>query len=203
MLKRSLVIILSCFFLLPLYADADTLYDHPLQNLNQPDFQAVEQQLSQPNALTGKFKQVRSVQGLTQPLISSGTFSLSKQSGLLWQQTQPFASTLSLTQSKIEQKMLDNPPTIITQKEQPIVFSFTRIFLSVFQGDIAQIQQHFKVYFTGTAKDWRIALIPKEAPLNKAILRIELQGTDTISSILIEDTQKNTTAIRFSDIQRG
>lgn len=190
-------------FAFPFFCYADNIYNHPLKDLNQVDFQTVEQPLSQPNVVSGTFKQVRSVQGLSQPLISSGTFRLSKQCGLLWQQTEPFLSTLILTQSKIEQKMLDNPPIIITQKEQPIIFSFTRIFLSVFQGDIAQIQQHFNVYFIGTPKDWRIALIPKEAPLNKAIQRIEMQGAKTISSILIVDTQENITTIAFSNIQLG
>jgi hypothetical protein len=199
MLRKFLLLL--C--VLPLCDYADSIYNHPLENLNQADFQAVEQSLSQPNVVSGTFKQVRTVQGLSQPLVSSGTFRLSKQAGLLWQQTQPFLSTLTLTQSKIEQRMLDNPPTIITPKEQPIIFSFTHIFLSVFQGDIAQIQQHFSVYFIGTPKDWHIALIPKEAPLNKAIQHIEMQGANTISSILIADTQKNTTAIIFSKIQPG
>lgn len=204
MLKKYLllVIILSyCLFNQLTSAYADSIYNHPLTNIDQPDFKQVQTQLSAATAITGNFTQRRDIKILSKPLLSSGHFSLSQAQGLVWRQTQPFASTLRVTANKIQQTILNNPPTVITRKEQPLVFTVSSVFLSVFQGDISQIQQYFNVYFTGNTEQWQIALKPKAAPLNKAIKSVELAGGRYISSIVLKEAQQNKMTINLTDVK--
>lgn len=173
----------------------------PIASSNQLAFTAVQTQLSQADHLKGNFKQVRHIQLLSSPLISSGQFELSKSQGLSWHQTQPFVSDLTVNQDKIEQSFANNPPTIITEKEQPVVFSFTKIFLAVFNGDLAQASQNFTILFAGDTTAWTIVLTPKVAPLNKAIESITLTGGKTIENITIKDTQKDEIDIALLQVE--
>ncbi len=97
---------------------------------------------------------------------------------------------------------MDNPPTVITQKEQPVVFAFSNIFLSVFQGNTKQVEQYFNLYFTGDEKNWKIALKPKGSPFNKAIKDIELSGRQYITTIVVDETQQNSMIINLSNISQ-
>lgn len=203
MLKKYyiLMMILVCLLAGLPYVYADSIYNHPLINLEQPEFKQVQAELSADKTITGDFTQIRMMKVLSRPLVSSGHFTLSQSGGLIWQQTQPFASTLHVNADKIQQTILNNPPMVITKQEQPLLFAFTSVFLSVFQGDISQIQQYFNIYFTGNVEHWQIALKPKSAPFNKAIINIELSGGPYISSIVVNEAQQNTMTIQLSHVK--
>lgn len=170
----------------------------PLTNKNQTAFNTIEQSLSKNDTISGNFQQTRKMKLLSKPLASSGHFTLSKKSGLVWIQTKPFKSTLVVTDNKIEQQFENAPPTIITKAEQPLVFSFTKIFLSIFQGNTKEIQTYFNIAFEGTPANWKIKLTPKSSPLNKAITTIELNGNKKVKQIIINETQDNQMILRFS-----
>ena len=161
----------------------------------------VQTSLSKHNQISGNFKQIRNMALLSSPLISTGNFVLSKKHGLKWYQTTPFKSTLIVTPTKIEQKIGDNPATIITKDQQPIVFSFTNIFLSVFKGNTKAMQDYFKIDFTGNIKAWKITLTPIASPLNKAIVSIEMSGGKYINSITINEAQNNQMIIKLFNIK--
>lgn len=177
---------------------ADDIYQHPLNDTNNAAFKQVQAQLAKPAVLTGNFEQTRRMQLLSQPLSSSGTFMLSKTQGLVWEQTQPFSSKMLVNANKIEQTIMNNPPMVITKKEQPVVFAFTSVFLSVFRGDTSQIEDIFSIYFEGNKQHWQIALRPKSAPFNQAIVNIEIEGGQYIDMITVHETQDNTMLIKFS-----
>lgn len=194
---RSVIIFIATVF----SSCALALQPAPITSSNQLAFTAVQTQLSQADHLKGNFKQVRHIQLLSSPLVSSGQFELSKSQGLSWHQTQPFVSDLTVNQDKIEQTFANNPPTIITEKEQPVIFSFTKIFLAVFNGDLAQVSQNFTILFAGDTTAWTIVLTPKAAPLNKAIESITLTGGKTIATITIKDAQKDEIDIALLQVE--
>lgn len=191
-------------FLILLTCSTCSYAEQPLNHnssSNQKELHQVQKMLSNVNKLSGKFKQTQKIQLLSTPLISSGHFILSKTDGLKWHQTNPFKSNLTLTTSKIEQQLADNPPTIITKEQQPIVFSFTNIFLSVFNGDTKTITEHFAISFTGNTTKWNILLKPIGAPLNKAIASIELSGSKYINFITINEARNNKMVIQLYNIK--
>jgi outer membrane lipoprotein-sorting protein len=172
----------------------------PLTSANRAQFMAIEKHVANTQTVSGDFTQTRHIPLLSKPLISSGHFTLSKTKGLGWIQTTPFALTLKVTADKIKQQILKNPPTILTQKQQPIVFAFTHIFLSVFNGDITGVQHYFNIAFEGSPTAWTLQLHPKTFPLNKAISDITLTGARHVKTLRIEDTQHNITDITLSHV---
>ncbi len=198
-MKKFILILLSSLWLSIGYAQ--NIYLHPLTSSNQSAFNKVQAQLSTSNRLSGEFKQIRKMKLLSTPLMSEGNFVLSKNNGLQWHQTKPFHSDLIVTPSKIEQKIENTPPTIITKKQQPIVFSFTNIFLSIFNGNAKAIKNYFKIYFIGNTYAWKIALKPLGSPLNKAILSIEMSGGKYVYSITINEVKQNQMILNFFNVK--
>ena len=164
-MKQIIIWLLSCFCLSCVYAEDSSL--QPITSANQKQFQQVQTMLSKADNLSGDFKQTRKFALLSSPLLSNGHFALSKKQGLKWEQVKPFKSKLIVTSSKIEQQIQSSPATIITKEEQPVVFSFTNIFLSVFKGNTKAIKNYFTISFAGDTAEWKIVLKPIGAPLIK------------------------------------
>ncbi len=164
--------------------------------------------LSENSIVRGEFTQTRNMEMFAQPLTSQGTFLLDKSSGLLWTQTTPFPVNLVLTDNKLSQKFADQPAKIITDKENPMAFYFSHIFLSVFHGDTQKLQEQFSLSFqpaTVQSSDhntgsWTLTLKPKSAPMNAVFEAITLQGNGDIERIELKEIRGDSTVIEFSQL---
>ena len=170
--------------------------------------------LSANSIVRGEFTQTRNMEMFAQPLTSQGTFLLDKSSGLLWTQTTPFPVNLVLTDNKLSQSFADQPAKIITDKENPMAFYFSHIFLSVFHGDTQKLQEQFALDFepeTTTNTDesanassqdtrWTLTLKPKSAPMNAVFEAITLQGKNDIERIELREIRGDSTVIEFSQL---
>ncbi|PTP50124.1 LolA family protein [Vibrio splendidus] len=170
--------------------------------------------LSANNIVRGEFTQTRNMEMFAQPLTSQGTFLLDKSNGLLWTQTTPFPVSLVLTDNKLSQRFADQPAKIITDKENPMAFYFSHIFLSVFHGDTQRLQEQFALDFeptTTTNTDesansssqdtrWTLTLKPKSAPMNAVFEAITLQGKNDIERIELREIRGDSTVIEFSQL---
>ena len=181
--------------------DQAEVFSHPLKADNREAFHEVEARLTRQADLKGKFTLTRHIKLLSNPLHSSGNFRLSHRNGLYWQQQDPFEATLTLNQNKLTQQLKDQPRTVITRDKQPMIFTFTHIFLSVLQGHRDTIKQNFKRYFTGSPEHWQIGLRPRHAPLNKAIASIILKGDHYLRTVVLRETRGNSMVIHFHDIE--
>lgn len=168
--------------------------------INNKNFTLVQQRLSNVKTISGDFIQTRHIAILSEPLISKGTFVLSKQNGLKWIQTTPFPSRLELTNTKLVEKMGDNPESTITKDKQPIIFAFTNVFLSIFKGNTKSLIQYFSVQFKGNPKQWTMTLTPKGSPLNKAIVSFKLYGSKCVNKVVIKEVKNNMQTIQFNNI---
>lgn len=166
--------------------------------------------LSANSIVRGEFTQTRNMEMFAQPLTSQGTFLLDKSSGLLWTQTSPFPVNLVLTDNKLSQRFADQPAKIITDKENPMAFYFSHIFLSVFHGDTQKLQEQLSLSFepakmqspdenTGN-NSWTLTLTPKSAPMNAVFEAITLQGNNDIERIELREIRGDSTVIEFSQL---
>ncbi len=164
-------------------------------------FKQVQSLLAAQRYVSGNFTQIRKVTLLRAPLVSTGTFRLSEKSGLIWHTQHPIKSTLTLSATKLTQQIEGGPVTVFTQAKQPIVFAFTKVFLSVFQGNTSELLKYFTVTFTGDKHDWHMRCVPVMSPLDKAIRQITLTGANTVKQVIIADSKGNTQTIRFTQVQ--
>ncbi len=162
------------------------------------DLASLQAQLQQFSIVRGEFSQSRKIEMFEQPLMSQGSFLLDKTHGLLWQQSTPFPVNLVLTEDKLRQTFANQPAQIITAKENPMAFYFSKIFLSVFHGDTQQLQSQFELQFEPKDNHWQLVLIPKEAPLNAVFTSITLQGSTDIDALTLEEIRGDKTEINFS-----
>jgi len=167
---------------------------------NHSAFLAVEQQLANSGDLAGQFKQTQYIQLLSAPLMSEGQFSLSTTSGLLWQQTKPFPSTLRMTQEKIIQQLGNTPETVLTKTQQPVVFAFANLFISIAKGDTKTLTTYFHITFQGNPAQWQIQLTPTTSPMNKAIARIDMTGSRYVQTVSVRQVNGNQTDIVFVNV---
>ncbi|MGI2259711.1 outer membrane lipoprotein carrier protein LolA [Shewanella sp. GXUN23E] len=157
----------------------------------------LQQQLAAHALVKGDFTQVRHMAMFNQPLSSSGQFVLSRELGLWWQQIQPFPVSLILTQDTLSQQFGDDSPQLMSAEENPMVFYFSHLFLSLFQGDTQKLQQQFEVSLSGTASHWQLLLTPKHPPLTQVFASIALSGGADLDTLVLSELRGDSTEIHF------
>lgn len=162
-------------------------------------FKSLQAALTAYPLVRGKYTQQKTLKMFKQPLRSSGHFLLSGTQGLQWSQMQPFPVSLVLTKDKLSQQFSNAPPQIISVKNQPLVFYFSHLFLSVFKGDMTALSTQFKMQLKGDNKNWYLSLMPRNAPLNKVFKQINVSGGNYIEQLLLIELSGDTTKITFSN----
>lgn len=151
--------------------------------------------------LRGNFAQSKTLQMFNKPLLSSGTFLLDHQQGLLWSQHKPFAVSLVLVEDKLSQQFASQPAEIIEAKDNPMVFYFSHLFLSLFKGDVEALDEQFAMELAGLESDWSLILTPKSAPLNKVFATISISGGEYIKTLLLTELSGDVSEITFTNQQ--
>lgn len=145
------------------------------------------------------FTQDRYINGLTSPIHSTGKMIISKELGLWWQQNIPFAMTLKMNQQRMEQRIEDQTPEIITAEKQPQLFQFNHLLTAIFTADKEMLENNFDITITEQNNLWTITLKPKLAPLNKIFKQIILSGKSYLEKVTINDMQNDKTELTFKN----
>jgi len=160
----------------------------------------LQKQLTSQTLLQGEFTQTKNVKMFKKPLISKGIFLLTQSQGLMWHQQTPFPVSLILTKNKLRQQFSDKPADIIEAKDNPMVFYFSHLFLSLFQGDIKALQAQFNIQLISNKQGWQLDLTPKSAPLNKVFSTITIQGNQYIDSLTLSELSGDSSVIEFEKV---
>lgn len=145
------------------------------------------------------FTQDRYINGLTSPIHSTGKMIISKELGLCWQQNTPFAMTLKMNQQRMEQRIEDQTPEIITAEKQPQLFQFNHLLTAIFTADKEMLENNFDITVTEQNNIWTLTLKPKLAPLNKIFKQIILSGKSYLEKVTINDMQNDKTELTFKN----
>ena len=160
------------------------------------DVNDLQQQLAQSTLVRGYFQQVRTMQMFSQPLLTSGSFLLDHEQGLLWQQTKPFPITLTLTKNKLRQS-INSETQVMTDAENPMSFYFTRVFLSLFKGDTDTIKESFSLDLSGDKEAWTLVLIPTTSPIDSVFKSIKVEGGIYINRVVLSEVRGDVTEMIF------
>tara|TARA_R110001583_G_scaffold6499_9_gene32918 strand:+ start:11970 stop:12575 length:606 start_codon:yes stop_codon:yes gene_type:complete len=164
------------------------------QAITLPELQA---KLTSHQLIRGQYQQVKKMQMFKQPLLSEGDFLLDQQQGLLWRQKQPFPVFLTLTKDRLSQRYSDQPAHIIEAVENPMVFYFSHLFLSLFKGDIEGLTVQFDMHLESKNGQWLLLLTPKISPLNKVFKKITIIGSEYIDQLNLLELNGDSSTIQF------
>jgi len=166
------------------------------QAITLPELQA---KLTSHQLIRGQYQQVKKMQMFKQPLLSEGDFLLDQQQGLLWLQKQPFPVFLTLTKDRLSQRYSDQPAHIIEAADNPMVFYFSHLFLSLFKGDIEGLTMQFDMQLESENGQWLLSLTPKISPLNKVFKKISIIGSEYIDQLNLLELNGDSATIQFFD----
>jgi len=158
----------------------------------------VQQRLTAHTLLRGLFTQSKTIQMFNQPLVSQGTFLIEHEQGLLWQQREPFPVSLALVKDKLSQQFAGQAVEVIAAKDNPMVFYFTHLFLSLFKGDLDGLTTQFDLQLNEQKTGWFLLLTPKSAPLNKVFSTISIAGSEFIDTLVLTELNGDISEIKFS-----
>ncbi|WP_028864489.1 outer membrane lipoprotein carrier protein LolA [Psychromonas aquimarina] len=161
----------------------------------------VQQKLTAHSLLRGQFTQTKTMQMFNQPLVSKGKFLLHQDQGLLWKQVDPFSVSLVLVKDKLSQQFAEQAPEVIAAKDNPMVFYFTHLFLSLFKGDVDGLTDQFEMKLSEKGDNWLLLLTPREAPLNKVFANISIEGSDFIDVLVLSELSGDISEIKFAQQQ--
>lgn len=188
MIKLSVRILLSLGLLFAMTAARADAFD-----LNQ-----LNRQLSEPEVVRGSFVQEKHLRALPQPLISTGTFVLARDRGLLWLLREPVQQDYRISASGIARRdasgwqQSDQQGTSARQND---------LFLAVLHGDTKSLQRDFDLELSGTSQAWALTLIPRSKLLGQIFTRILIQGSVTAERVELLEAQGDSTLMVMSGIQ--
>ena len=180
-MKRLLIVLCLCL-LVPVTGIAE-----------QGLLSSVSERLSVNERVSGDFTQARDISFLRTPLVSSGTFSIDHQAGLLWQVETPVRSQMQVHDERV---LLDG-----VEVADPGVGQFIGMILQAFvTRDLSLVAQRFEVSGDIGATVWRLDLKPRQWLFRKAIDRVELTGDLFLLSVTAYEPDGSATRITFQNV---
>ncbi|QBI00389.1 outer membrane lipoprotein carrier protein LolA [Pseudoduganella albidiflava] len=163
----------------------------------------IQAMLAKPKVMCGRFDQSKTLAGMKKPLAANGRFCVVQEKGVLWRTLQPFPNTLRLTKGEIVHYQGERVAMRLDAKTEPTVRMINQVLFSLLAGDLAQLEQLFKVDGTVGADSWKVTLEAREPALAKAIGTIRLDGGAYVNNIVISEASGDRTSIVFSKIESG
>ena len=162
----------------------------------------LQQRFTEQPVIRAHFDQTRTIKDLPQPLRSQGQMLITRDQGLLWDQTSPFPMQLLLDDKRMVQVINGQPPQIITAENNPQMFQFNHLLRALFQADRKVLEQNFRVEFADKGEGrWTLRLTPTTTPLDKIFNTIDLAGQTYLESIQLNDKQGDRTDIALTQHQ--
>lgn len=146
-----------------------------------------------------RFAQTKHLQGFRHPLVSAGTVLYSRDRGVVWNTTEPFASTVVLTRTRVLTRSGDGTTHIAVGGDaSPSVVTGNELMLALLGGDIDILAKRFTIA-ESLAEDgsWRLQLRPKSGPLSQLFERIDLHGDRYLRGVSLAEVGGDRTEIRF------
>ncbi|WP_136146783.1 LolA family protein [Escherichia coli] len=162
----------------------------------------LQQRFTEQPVIRAHFDQTRTIKDLPQPLRSQGQMLITRDQGLLWDQTSPFPMQLLLDDKRMAQVINGQPPQIIPAENNPQMFQFNPLLRALFQADRKVLEQNFRVEFADKGEGrWTLRLTPTTTPLDKIFNTIDLAGQTYLESIQLNDKQGDRTDIALTQHQ--
>lgn len=164
------------FMWLSASASAD-VFDYPVEkNAATADALArLSQELAKQENIRGDFVQEKFLSILDKPLLSSGSFTLSRSHNFVWQVEEPFAVSYRFADRSLHRQDVSGEH-LVKPSEDPMLYGFFAFFSTLFDMSQSDLEKLFHVYFQQQGQQWVLGLQPKDTGLRKAVASIVVEG---------------------------
>ena len=158
------------------------------------------EQLRQHAIIEGRFEQTRQLQGLSRPLISSGSFIFWRRHGLYWETLTPFYQATTFTDKELINWLSPQGPAEPASTDDPVQKHVSRILLAVFSTDMSTIDKLFNSNWATDDHGWSLELTPANAAVSKLIEHVRLRGDQHLRQLQVASANGDVSTMRFDQI---
>ena len=182
-MKKILIIFIFLFSLSGLWAD---------------QLEDVYKRISAHPVTKGEFIQEQYIQLANRSLISKGTFVMAADRGVILDISEPFPSSMVVTEDKMVQSVSGNVIAVMDGKDNAMFSNIAKIIHSIFTNDVQVLKDNFQVSVIGGPKDV-VELVPNDPLLSMLFLKITLTVGNSIDSVSVIETGGNWVNYNFNN----
>ncbi len=172
-------------------------YAAKVEGVNRQSLLGIVDRLKATQFMRADFQQTKHVSALSKPLVSQGQLIFSRSQGIIWQIRKPFPFIYILTNQGVVQYEEGKKPVFVTAAQQPVVHEFIELFLALFSGDAAVLEDRFEIGYVSGKTKWQIELFPRNVSLRQFIASLQITGNKSIEEIVIRERGSDYTRIRL------
>lgn len=182
-------------FVLGISLSMASVFDHPMDANSKQVLTHVLTQMNRHDWVKGDFKQTKSIKKLNRNFVSTGSFSISKTSGIVWKTQKPFPSEMTVSGDGITERNASGQVRTISSKDNPVFAQISTTIQALFSGSLSELETRFNIYYltlkngneNGAKSYHQIGLIPREASVRKMIANIVMDVSDYLDKVVITD----------------
>ena len=182
-MKKILIIFIFLFSLSGLWAD---------------QLEDVYKRISAHPVTKGEFIQEQYIQLANRSLISKGAFVMAADRGVILDISEPFPSSMVVTEDKMVQSVSGNVIAVMDGKDNAMFSNIAKIIHSIFTNDVQVLKDNFQVSVIGGPKDV-VELVPNDPLLSMLFLKITLTVGNSIDSVSVIETGGNWVNYNFNN----
>lgn len=151
---------------------------------------------------SGRFEQFKHLAILSQPLRSTGEFSLAANGDFRWQINTPYSVGYHQRDGEL-MRDVDGQTEVVSATQEPALYGFFQFFSRIFELDYEALNELFEVYLlmddADTSADWQLGLVPRDRRLRETIARLLIVGdAGDIHEVFLYESGEDMTRLLFS-----
>lgn len=177
---------------------ASDVFKKPLTEASKPALQQSLSVLTASPLTMGDFKQTRTIKKMNREFVSTGSFAIDREAGIVWDTKKPFPSFLWVGDNSIVQwDVARDTKKTMSAKDNPVFAEFSGTIQSVFSGKFDELARNFDIFFVA-GESFSVGLVPKEKTVARVIASIVLSGRTELEKVTIVDGEGNQVVYDFS-----
>ena len=169
-----------------------------------PALADVMRQLAAVPSARARFTETKQVALLKTPLVLTGTLRYERPDQLEKHVLTPYDERIAIAgnEVRVENKTRGRTQNLSAASNSTLQ-ALVESLRATLAGDLASLERHFDVVFEGTASEWAIVLVPRDAETLALITRIRLAGTaDRLRRIDIDEAGGDRSEMSIQDERR-
>ena len=175
------------------------VFDHPVNATSKQELSSALLQMTRHEVVTGDFKQTKSIKKLNRDFVSTGTFRISKTSGIVWKTQKPFPSELTVSDAGISERNVNGQVRVISSNDNPVFAQFSKTIQAVFSGNLSELETNFNIFCEKTSNGYMVGLVPREKAVQKVIANIVMDVSENLEKVVITDGEGSPVVYEFSN----